>query len=395
MRYIVDCDRIVCGWRASAFQRWSHAGEGTFVTNFLDCQKTVKSSSSEVRTQVFGLLIALALVLTSVFSLVTMTGSAQADEQAKNSADVRIVTTIKPIHSLVAAIIEGVGEPHLLVKGAGSPHTYRLKPSDARALNKAALVVRVGDEIEPFMAKVAKSLPKQVQILTLIDLPGLKVLPVRQGEEFDHHEEHQDVSTKTSGHHHHHNHHHGHDDEGHDQHEAAHKAGSRDGHIWLSPSNARVMVQHLTAEISGKWPAHKALFEKNATRVIAQIEALERKIALDLSAVRDGRFIVFHDAFQYFEKAFGLKASTSVVVHPEVPLGAKRLLAVRETIKRLQVKCAFREPQFKTRVFDTVVEGLNVRGGVLDPLGANLKPGPKLYPQLLESLATRFQACLS
>lgn len=292
---------------------------------------------------------------------------------AAQSGQLKVVTTIKPIHSLVSAIMQGVATPHLLVRGAGSPHAYRLRPSDARALNAADIVIRVSPEIESFITKAARNLPVSTQLVTLIDVAGLEVWPMRDGAKFEDHD-------------------------GHDGHDYGHGHKNdnafRDGHIWLAPDNAKVIVRYLVKTLSARAPEHTATFQANGARLLAEIDAVDKGIAERMEKIKKQRFIVFHDGFQYFERHFGLQAVGAVSLRSDVPPSGKRLLELRRNIKDFGVVCVFGEPQFRTRVIDTVIEGLSVHKGVLDSLGATLEPGPKLYPKLMQNLAAGFEDCL-
>ncbi len=317
----------------------------------------------------------------------------------------RVVVTIKPVHSLAAGVLGEVAKPELIIDGASSPHNYSLKPSQARALNAADIVVHVGEVVEPFMGRVIRSLPKSVEVVRLMDVDGIMRLPLRTGANFEEHDH---------GHDHGHGHGHGHDkkhsghDHGHGHDHAkskgqkAHKHGSSgegaenlDGHIWLDPENAKVIVDQLVAVFSKRWPEHAETFAVNGMAMFSRIELVEKDISASMAPLKDARFIVFHDAFQYFEKRFGLSASGAITVNPEVPPGAKRLSELRASIKTQGVTCVFAEPQFNARVIDTVVEGSGAQSGVLDPLGVNLESGPELYENLLTSLARGFSSCLA
>ncbi|MGH1418514.1 MAG: zinc ABC transporter substrate-binding protein [Hyphomicrobiaceae bacterium] len=287
--------------------------------------------------------------------------------------EVRVVATIKPLHSLVAAVMQGVGAPHLLVDGARSPHDYRLRPSDARALNKADVIFRVSPQLETFLTRTTQSLPSTVELVTLINLNSIAVFSKRTGLSFESHEHHEE----------------------HERHENDHHARKRqDAHVWLSPSNGRLMTKHIASVLAKRWPAHATTFENNAERLIVQIEAINKDIGAQMEKLAASRFVVFHDAFQYFERSFGLRATGAISIRPDTPPGAKRLLAIRRSIRDLKVQCVFSEPQFRARVIDTVIEGMDVGKGVLDPVGAKLTPGPKLYVQLMQNLATGFEDCL-
>lgn len=286
--------------------------------------------------------------------------------------EVRVAVTIKPIHSLVSSLMAGVGRPTLLVQGAASPHVFALKPSDARDLGKSGVFVRVSPVVEPFTDKIMKNLPSSAQVVTLVDVTGITRLSVRDDEDF--------VSDP-------------------DAHDAGHEHGSQedgvDGHIWLDPDNAKVIAIELATVFTKTWPVHADKFDENAKRLLEKLDSLAVDVSEELASVKDRRFVVFHDAFQYFETYFGLKSAGAITVRPEVPPGAQQLVRLRQRIVKLKAACVFAEPQFRPRIIHAVQEGTGVRAGMLDPLGASLKPGPELYFQLMNDLARGFKTCLS
>lgn len=292
--------------------------------------------------------------------------------------EIKVVATIKPVHSLAARLLKGIGEPQLLVQGAASPHTYSLKPSDAKALNHADVFFRVSEQIEPFTIKLMKSLPKSVEAVTLADAPGIERLDKRTGGTFDAHEH----GKSEKGHKH------GHD---HDEEET----GGTDGHVWLDPDNARGMAAEMAKVLSKRAPAHAAAIAANARALDADLAALTSEIDAALAPVKSRPFVVFHDAYQYFERRFGLQAAGSVTVSPEVQPSAKRLSAVRAKISKLGAACVFAEPQFSAKLINAVSEGTGARAGSLDPEGASLEPGPDAYFSLLRNLAASLKGCLA
>jgi zinc transport system substrate-binding protein len=293
---------------------------------------------------------------------------------AAAAAELKVVVTIKPLHALVAQVMAGAGTPELLVQGARSAHTYSLKPSDAAKLNHADIFFRMSEVMEPFTAKVAKSLPKRVRVVTLQDTPALKLLKRRTGATFEdeHHDDHD------------HGHGHGH----------SHARATFDGHAWLDPINAKLMADRIAQVLSAKEPAKAALYRANADALKAKLDALSAELGRDLAPVAGKPFVVFHDALQYFERRYGLKAVGSIAISPEVAPSAKRLSALRKRVAALGAVCVFAEPQFDTRLADNLVEGTRARIGTIDPEGSKIDPGPDLYFALLRNLAKDLQACL-
>jgi len=303
--------------------------------------------------------------LTALILAVFVAGGANAETSPK------VVASIAPIHSLVASVMEGVGEPELIVKGGGSPHSYSLRPSEARALQDADLVVWVGESMETFLAKSIPILAPGARVLELSSAPGVTVLPLREGGAWEAHDHEEDD----------------HDDDGDHQH--------IDGHIWLDPDNAKAIIAAVVEQLSDMDPAHAENYEANGARASGEIEALSADMAQRIAPVAGEPYVVFHDAYQYFERHFGTHAVGSVTISPEKQPGAARIAAIRDRLTSDGVVCVFREPQFSPRVIETIVEGTGVRIGVLDPLGAAITPGPQLYPTLMSALATDLVACLA
>jgi zinc transport system substrate-binding protein len=290
--------------------------------------------------------------------------------------ELKVTATIKPIHALVAQVMEGVGVPSLLVQGAASPHNYALKPSDAKALNTADIFFRVSENVEPFTRKIVAALPAKVHTITLAEAPGIDLLDVRTGETFEEHD-HRD----------------GHHDHDHDEHD--HASEGRDGHVWLDPRNARMMIAEIARVLSEASPSDAKKFNANATRAQTALETLEADLTRELKPIDGKPYVVFHDAYQYFERRFGLSPVGSITVSPDAQPSAKRLTEIRKKLSALSASCVFSEPQFQPKLVAAVTEGTNARTGTLDPEGTLLEPGPDAYATLLKNLAFGLKSCLS
>lgn len=302
-----------------------------------------------------------------------------------------VVVSIKPLHSIVSAVMQGVGEPKLIVQGAGSEHVYSLKPSDAEAIEHAKVIFWAGPSMETFLDKPIDTLGEGAKVVALGDADGLTRLKFREGGPFEAHD------------HGHEGHDHAHDDKKHDHaavaseagHDHDHGHGEYDLHFWLDPQNGKVLAADIAKTLGASDPEHAAQYEKNARDYGEKIDALTREIASELEPVKDKPFIVFHDAYQYFENRFGVKAAGSITVSPEKAPGAARIKEIHDKIKSLGATCVFSEPQFEPKLVKTVIDGTEARTGILDPLGAELKDGPDLYPQLIRNLADSLKTCLS
>lgn len=315
----------------------------------------------------------------AILFLLLAAGSALAPPAA--AADTpAVVATVKPLHSLAAAVMDGVGEPVLLVQGAASPHTYALKPSDAQALARARLVVMVGEALESFMRKPLANRGKATEVLVAMDVPGVSLLPNREGGAFEGHDHGHAGHTHAHG--------------GDKRHPARKDRQDRDAHLWLDPANARAITLAIRDALVRLDPPNAERYRANAERRVATLTALDTEIAGKLAGATDVPFIVFHDAYQYFEARYGLRAAGSITVSPERQPGARRLQQIRQRIATTGARCVFAEPQFEPALVRTVTEGSGARAGTLDPVGADIAPGPAAYDALLRQLADGFNQCL-
>ena len=290
-----------------------------------------------------------------------------------SAVQAQVVVTIKPLHSLALAVMEGSGEePLLLVDGKASLHEFTLRPSQAKALRTAHAVVYMGDEFEPFLEKILPQLPTDVKRLAMEESPGMMLYPVRVGVGFETHEHH----------------------DGHEHHDA-HQHENHDLHAWMSPTNARAMVKEMARAFSEISPAHAALFKRNADALDKKLSALDAGLQKRMEALKGKPFVVFHDAYQYFDRAYDLKNIGSITLHPEQGLSARRVSELRKKIKRSGAVCVFREPEFEGKIVENLMQGTNTKTATLDPEGALLEPGVELYFQLMEGIATQLEACLN
>ena len=292
-----------------------------------------------------------------------------------------VVASIKPVHSLVASVMAGVGEPTLIVKGSASPHTYALKPSDAGALESADIVFWTGHGMELFLADALETLATGATVVELAESPGITLLPVREGGAFEAHAHEGEAHGEEE-----------HDHEEHDGHDHGHEEG--DMHFWLDPQNARLMVTQIAATLAEADPENATAYQANAEAELVKLDALEAELAATLAPVTDKPFIVFHDAYQYFEARFGLNLAGSVTVTPDVMPGAARIDELKAKVAELGATCVFAEPNFEPTIIAAITEGSPARSGVLDPEGGALAEGPDLYPTLLRGLATSLVDCL-
>jgi zinc transport system substrate-binding protein len=287
-----------------------------------------------------------------------------------------VVASVKPIHALVAQVMGDLGTPALIVDGAASPHTYSLKPSDAAALQDADLVFWTGHGLELFLEDSIGTLAPNATVVELADAPGIELLPPRETGTFEPHNDGDEA---------------GHAEEAHDhEHEE-----ERDMHFFLDPENARAMVAAIEQSLAAADPEHAATYAANAAAATADLDALIVETEAKLAPIKDRPFVVFHDAYQYFENRFGLTVAGSITISPELAPGADRINAIRDKLKSLDAACVYAEPNFDPRVVDVLIEGTGAKSAVLDPEGATLDKGPGLYRQLIGNIADSLVACLS
>jgi len=286
------------------------------------------------------------------------------------AAGPQVVVTIKPLHSLVAGVMAGSGaEPALLVDGKSSLHEFSLKPSQTSLLHKAGVVFYMGDEFEQFLGKILPQLPEGTRRVAMENAKGMTLYPVRLGDGFEEHAHH-------------------HDDEAHGDH-------GHDLHAWLSPANAKMMVAEIARTLAAEAPEHAELFAKNAEALEARLTALDGDLRARMAKLHGKAFAVFHDAYQYFDRAYDLQNIGSVTLHPEQPPSAKRVQELRTQIIATKALCVFREPQFDAKIVDNLMRGTGAKSAVLDPEAALLTPGADLYFQLMESIAASMETCLN
>lgn len=281
----------------------------------------------------------------------------------------RIVADIAPVHALVATVMEGAGAPELLIPASMSPHDLALKPSQARALGRADLVVWMGPEMSPWLDRVMQA--NGANQMALMRVPGTELLAFREDTLFgDDHD--------------------GHVEDGHD-----HGHSGIDPHAWLDPMNAAVWMQALAERLAVMDPDNADLYRSNAEAGVADLQTLIDTMSEQLAPARTVGLIAFHDAFQYLEARFGLHMVGSVTPGDDSDPGPARISALRQAAQTGEVVCAFAEPQFNPGLLDAVTEEAGLPVAVLDPLGATLEPGPDLYLQMMSGMAEAIADCVA
>lgn len=344
-----------------------------------------------------------------LLSTVCMAAAVQAaDAPAEKAAAGEVVVTIKPLHALVQSVLGDTRRARLLVDGYASPHGYSLKPSQVGAINRAAAVFLIAPEFEGFLKKALAAAPQSVRQYPLAEKAKLELLKVREGgawEAHHHHDEdgHEDGDAHAheakpheekphEGKHDDHHHHEAH--EAHEEKNGESHGLEYDMHVWLSPVHAQSMLRVIAQELGSIYPEQKALFVRNAETEIQRIQALDGRLKKQLLPVQKQPYIVFHDAYQYFEKHYGLNAVGSITLEPDESPSVQRIRQIRERIKKQEVRCVFSEPQFSDKLLRTVITDDAVRTAELDPLGAEVSNGAGAYSAILQKLADATVECL-
>lgn len=283
-----------------------------------------------------------------------------------SAAAPKVVVSIKPLHSLAIGVMDGIATPDVLIKGSASVHAYALKPSEASALRRADIVFWIGPQFEAFLEK---SVAGKKGARALGDIPGLKRLSARSGGVWEGQTDPHDADPHDSAHH--------------------------DGHIWLDPANAKVLVAAMAETLAAADTDNAARYRANAVAVAARIDALDADLKAQLTPVQDKPYVVFHDAYQYFERRYGLRAVGSVTVSADRAPGARRVLEIKKKLSDLGAACIFAEPQFAPTLVNALAQDDKIATGMLDPEGSTLAPGADLYTTLMRNLASNLIACLN
>ena len=325
------------------------------------------------------------------------------------NAEIKVVTSIKPIHSLASYLMDGVAKPDLIVDGYSSPHNFALKPSHAKMLQNADLIFWVGEDLENFLEKPLNSIAKKAEKIELLEIKGLTKLNFRERNIFDEHDDHgHDDHAKKEDDHDDHDHDkeghkeddhddHDHDKEGHkeDDHDdhghEGHAHGEYDPHIWLDPMNAKVILNEMAEHLIENDQKNEAKYKENLKKAQKDLDKLTKKVKSELN--KDFKSIVFHDAYQYFEKRFDINVLGAFTVNTDVMPGAEQLAEIREIIEHDKVSCVFSEPQFNPDIIKAVAKDMNIQTGVIDPLGATLNQGKNLYFDLINNMSKSFKGC--
>ncbi|MBS7557036.1 zinc ABC transporter substrate-binding protein [Pseudomonas protegens] len=297
------------------------------------------------------------LFVAFTFSLFAI-GSAQAE--------VRVLTSIKPLQLIAAAVQDGVAVPEVLLPPGASPHNYALRPSDVRKVQSVDLLYWIGPDMEGFLPRVLKG--RSLPSVAVQDLPGMKLRHFAEDS-------------------------HSHAEEA-DEHDHDHRPGSLDAHLWLSPINARVIATRIAADLSAADPANAARYQSNLKAFNERLDALDTRLKARLAGIAGKPYFVFHEAFDYFEDAYGLKHAGVFSVAAEVQPGAQHVAAMRARLQQVGKTCVFSEPPLRPRLAETLVAGLPVKLAELDALGGYTPATAQGYEQVLEKLGNDLAGCL-
>ena len=319
----------------------------------------------------------LTIIFTIIFTFLAINSMAKAE--------IKVVKSIKQIHSLVSYVMDGVGKPDIIVDGYNSPHNFNLKPSHAKMIERANLIIWVGEDLETFLEKPLKTISKDAVNVEIMDLKGIKKLKFREKNIFEGNDDHGHGHKEHKEHGQDEHKEHGHKEKKHDDH------GEHDPHVWLDPMNAKVIVEEIENQLVKLDPNNASKYKANSKKARSELDNLTKNIKKDLK--KDLRFVVFHDAYQYFENRFGIKVLGALTVNPDILPGAEQLSEIREVIEHEKVNCLFSEPQFNPAIIKSIAKDTKIKTGVLDPLGATLDKGKRMYAELLTNMYGSFKGC--
>ena len=325
-------------------------------------------------------------LLITVSAVSILTGSSALSEAPKVMAD------IAPVHSLVSRVMEGVGKPNLIVPNEASPHDYRLRPADAASIENANLIFWIGEGLTPWMERTLDALNSDADAVELLALKETDTLPFREGalfdahdhDDHDDHEDHDDHDKDHDDHDH---------DKDHDDHDD-HDHGEFDPHAWLSTNNAKTWLNVIAAKLSSIDPGNAGTYYANANEARNELDDLDIEVNQMLAPVRGGKFIVFHDAYQYFETVYDFAASGAISLSDASDPGAARIAEIAARIKSQDIDCVLSEPQFNAGLVKTVMDGTDATTHVIDPVGFGIEAGSSLYPKLIRAMAQSLVDCL-
>ena len=318
------------------------------------------------------------------------------------NAEIKVVTTIQPLHSLISNVMGNKGKLDLILEGTASPHSFTLKPSHAKMLENADAIFWIDKDLESFLEKPLKSIPKKAKVIHLMDLTSLEIHKFREKniygghDDHDKHDDHGKHGHKEDKHNKHDDHDkHGHKEDKHDKHDDhdkhGHAHGEFDVHIWLDPNNAKVIVKEVAKQLATLDSPNSKLYKMNAEKAVNKLDNLIDKI--DKSINKKASFVTFHDAYQYFEKRFGIEALGALTINTDIQPGAKQIKEIQHLVEDKNIKCIFSEPQFNPKLINMIAKNTGANTGILDPLGSSYKPGKDLYFNLINDLYENLNKC--
>ena len=312
------------------------------------------------------------------------------------NAEIKVVTTIQPLHSLISNVMGNKGKLDLILEGTASPHSFTLKPSHAKMLENADAIFWIDKDLESFLEKPLKSIPKKAKVIHLMDINGLEIHKFREKNIYGDHDDHDKHGHKEDKHDKHDDHDkHGHNKDKHDMHDDhdkhGHAHGEFDVHIWLDPNNAKLIVKEVANQLATLDSKNSDFYKKNAKKTLNKLDNLKNKI--DKSINKKASFVTFHDAYQYFEKRFGIEALGALTINTDIQPGAKQIEEIQHLVEDNNIKCIFSEPQFNPKLINMIAKSSGAKTGILDPLGSSYKPGQDLYFNLINDLYQNINKC--
>ena len=276
-----------------------------------------------------------------------------------------VMTTIKPLQFIAAAVMDGIAEPEVLIPSTQSPHYYTLRPSDIRKVSEAQLVLWIGPQMETYLEGFIAQLAQQTILIEAGALPGVTLHEVGHNRVEQAH-----------------------------VHEEADNHGLYDPHIWLNTGNAELIARSLYEELIVFDPANAARYEENVAGFVEGLRLLEARLRKEVTGLVDGRYALYHNGIQYFEKQFGLEHQFVLVPDHEIQPGIRHLLALRELLEDRPLTCVLEDVNANEATINTVFRDYPVNRVRIDTMGDAIDSGRFAYVRLVENMTLALRHCL-
>ena len=271
-----------------------------------------------------------------------------------------VVVSIRPIHSIVSALMEGVSEPRLLLDSNESAHTFHLKPSQLKLLSNADLLITIGDSFESGLSKVIRNIDQNYR-LNLSEIKELQIYDFRDHNEIEHDE--------------------------HDEH-------NKDLHLWLDVGNVQIIAEKIKQKLIEINPSNKEKYNTNYLELKSKLNQLEEKIQFQLEPIKSTPFAIYADILQYFEKNFDLNKPVIIAPYHGARLSINRVIKAKNKMKNQKTRCLIYGSENTSKQINVLTEGLDIKAHSVDILGVKLEPGSEQYFDLMKEISNQLASCL-